>query len=230
MWRKHLEEARKQGEYWAEAKADVLNGNIPAVDWPDVWRREWDGHLDLRRIDERHQHVLVEEAHRAAVEHWGEIVKDQRELEDVEDEERDEEADAVRLFRAVQRDLPQGLIVGQDGPRVYLQDKMTGEEMRVDRKNPVYTVFKCRQQREVKSGRPGPSDAMTYCPKVLWASNFAEFRKKIEQRILRTMYPEFKYVNADNPLTAYAIQYEEGLEEPDEQQDAEKLECILVFY
>ena len=104
------------------------------------------------------------------------------------------------------------------------------KEGTVDRKNPVYTVFIRRQQREEKSGRPGPSDAMTYCPKVLWASNFAEFRKKIEQRILKTHYPAFKCVNAHDPLTAYAIQYEEGLEEPDEQQDAEKLECILVFY
>ncbi|HZO16523.1 MAG TPA: hypothetical protein VFB62_24780 [Polyangiaceae bacterium] len=131
MWRKHLEQARKHGEYWAEAKADVLDGNIPALDWPDVWRREWDGRLDLRGIDERHQHVLVEEAHHAAVDHWAEIVKEQREREDIEDEEHDEEADAVRLFRAVQRDLPQGLIVGQDGPRVFLQDKLTGEEMTI---------------------------------------------------------------------------------------------------
>lgn len=129
----HVRAARASGEAWAEGKADILRGDIPAVEWPDVWRREWTGDLSLltQGLDERARLALYDEAHHAAVERWGELVLDQRDLEDVVDEELADEASAIKLVETLRGDLPDGLFVDHDGPRVFLQDKLTGEELTV---------------------------------------------------------------------------------------------------
>ena len=129
-----IERARRRGRRWAEDKADILEGNIPAFEWPDVWRAEWDGELPEINGDvpEPARRVLRDEAHHAARDRWLELVIDRRRLEDVSDEEHDEEARAVQLVQALRDDLPQGLRVDHDGPRVFVADIATGTEMTIE--------------------------------------------------------------------------------------------------
>ena len=144
MWRKYLEQAQEQGRKWASDKAEALDGNIAAIDWPDAWRREWDGRLEPSGADEQHERFLADEAHHAAVERWCELVDERRRSEDVEDEETTEEAQALRLMAVLQRDLPPGLIIGHDGPRIFLQDERTGEEFTVSSLQQAWTVVDAR--------------------------------------------------------------------------------------
>src|SRR5690606_16273492 len=129
-----IERARRRGRRWAEEKADVLEEAIPAAEWPDVWRAAWDGDLaDLATdLSDAEGRALRDEAHHAARDRWLEIVIDRRRFEDVAGEERDEEARALSLVRALRDDLPQGLRVDHDGPRVFVADTTTGQERTVD--------------------------------------------------------------------------------------------------
>jgi hypothetical protein len=144
-----IERARRRGRRWAEDKADVLEGSIPAVEWPDVWRVEWDGELSepRRELAAEESRVLRDEAHHAARDRWLEIVIDRRRLEDVEDEDHDEEARAFRLVRALRDDLPEGLRVDHDGPRVFVADITTGNEMTIESLSHAWKVVEGWKER-----------------------------------------------------------------------------------
>ncbi len=124
------ERARAVGRTWAEAKADVLRGNIPAGNWPDLWQDKWAGQLpfDEAGLQQRERSALLAAANVAAAKRWAELVEQSRETEDLPEEENDEEADAIQLYEAVRAGLPRGLLAGRDGPRVYLEDTLHGTE------------------------------------------------------------------------------------------------------
>jgi len=116
--------AAAAGRSWAEQKAERLEGEIPAVDWPDFWQPEWSGKLpfDSSRLDSHGLAALQALANHAAVEQWQELVFARRADEDAEDEEIEMEVDAARLFESVRNSLPDGLRAVRDGERVYLVD------------------------------------------------------------------------------------------------------------
>jgi hypothetical protein len=130
MDRESYTQAEVAGRLWAEQKADMLRGNIPAMDWPELWLEKWAGKLpfDASSVAPRDRAALLAAANVAAARRWGELVEQCRESEDVLDEETDEEADAVQLYEAVRAGLPRGLVAGRDGPRVYLEDTLHGTE------------------------------------------------------------------------------------------------------
>lgn len=125
MTREHAELATAAGHSWAERKADALDGEMPAIDWPDMWSPSWAEALPFSplEIDDHERSGLLAIANHAAAERWAEIVARHRADEDYEDEELDEEAEAAKLLAAIQNDLPQGLIADRDGARVYLRDE-----------------------------------------------------------------------------------------------------------
>lgn len=122
--RKQAEIARTAGFGWAEEKAEALQGEVPAVDWPDFWDPEWARTLPFRsgEVGEHDVETLRAIANHAAAERWAELVSERREMEDAADEEIDAEANAVRLFETVQDSLPQGLHLRREGERVCLLD------------------------------------------------------------------------------------------------------------
>lgn len=130
MNREMYKRAEAAGRLWAEHKADLLRGNIPALDWPDLWQEKWAGSpaFDEAGVAPADRAALLAAAHVAASRRWGELVELCRESEDVPDEETDEEAGAVQLYEAVRTELPRGLVAGRDGPRVYLEDTLHGTE------------------------------------------------------------------------------------------------------
>jgi hypothetical protein len=125
MTREQAELATAAGHSWAERKVEALDGEIPAIDWEDVWLAEWAEPLpfDAREVDDRDRPGLLAIANHAAAERWGELVTRHRTEEDYEDEEQDEEAEAEKLLEAVQNDLPRGIVADRDGARVYLRDE-----------------------------------------------------------------------------------------------------------
>lgn len=112
------------GRAWAEQKAEALEEEIPGPAWPDTWNPDWAGPLDLGPgpVDEHVRAGVLAVANHAAAERWRELVRAQRDLEDVEDDEHESEAQALHLLEVLERDLPPGLQVGHDGGRVYLVD------------------------------------------------------------------------------------------------------------
>jgi hypothetical protein len=119
------------GRRWAEERAESLADNIPAVDWPDLWPRAWDGKLELPdEVAERDALAYRAAAHHAAAERWVELLTDRRETEDAPEEEADAEAEAIRLVSLIRGDLPAGMTAGHDGPRAYLRDDR-GMEMTI---------------------------------------------------------------------------------------------------
>lgn len=124
MKREQAELATAAGHSWAERKAGNLDGEVPAIDWADVWRPSWAEALPFspREIDDHERQALLALANHAAAERWAELVAQHRAQEDYEDEELDEEAEAEKLLETVENDLPQGLVAGRDGARVYLRD------------------------------------------------------------------------------------------------------------
>lgn len=116
--------AAAAGHGWAERKAATLEGAIPAVDWPDAWSPAWDESLPFRfgEIDAQRLPALRAVATHAAAERWAELVSEHRADESADEEELDLEIEAVRLFEAVRKELPQGLTVVRSGERVCLVD------------------------------------------------------------------------------------------------------------
>lgn len=113
------------GRSWAELKAETLEaGDVPALAWPDVWNPAWAPRLELGpgSVDDRARAAALAVANHAAAERWREIVRERRESEDVEDEEHDAEASALRLLSSLRDDLPPGLWADHDGARVFLVD------------------------------------------------------------------------------------------------------------
>lgn len=149
MNRDSYERAEAAGRSWAETKADMLRGNIPALDWPDLWQEGWAGALpfDESSTAPRDRAALAAAANVAAARRWGELVEQCRESEDVPDEETDEEADAVQLYEAVRAGLPRGLIAGRDGPRVYLEDTLHGTEHTVGSLEDAWRVIEDWRER-----------------------------------------------------------------------------------
>lgn len=113
------------GHGWAERKAEILDGAMPAADWPDVWSKKWAGRLpfDENETDPRELAALEVVANHAAAEHWAKLVREHRTVESAEEEELDQEAAAARLFDSVRGALPDGLVVQRAGERVYLVDE-----------------------------------------------------------------------------------------------------------
>jgi hypothetical protein len=110
------------GRRWAEWRAESLDGDIPALDWPDEWPSAWNEALELpEEVGERDAPAYRIAAHHAAAERWAELLKEHRDSEAVAEEEADAEAQAVRLVSLLREDLPAGLTVWRDGHDVYLR-------------------------------------------------------------------------------------------------------------
>jgi hypothetical protein len=149
MLRDHVNEAHALGERWARRRADLLDGDLPAMDWPESWSPEWDGELpkELASLPHSERALLLTEAHRAAAEQWGEIVLDKRDDEDWVDEEQDLEAQARALFETLRADVPSGLAVARDGPRVFLTDLNSGEERTITSLGSAWQVLQDWSER-----------------------------------------------------------------------------------
>lgn len=124
MTREQAELATAAGHSWADRKAEALDGEVPAVDWAEVWLPAWAEALPFAatEVDDHDHRGLLAIANHAAAERWAELVAQHRAAEDYEDEELDEETQAEKLLEAVQNDLPHGLTADRDGARVYLRD------------------------------------------------------------------------------------------------------------
>jgi hypothetical protein len=149
MLRQHVSEAHAVGERWAENRADLLDGDMPAIDWPESWSTDWDGELPeaLASLPRAERELLLSEAHRAAAERWGELVLERRDEEDWVDEEQELEARARALFESVRADLPGGLVAQRDGPRVFLTDENTGEELTITSLPHAWIVIETWRER-----------------------------------------------------------------------------------
>jgi len=117
--------AAAAGRYWANRKAETLEGAIPAVDWPETWRTEWGGRLpfDEGEVDPSDLPTLAAIASLTATERWEELVQARRAEEDADEVEIELEREAVRLFEQLDKGLPEGLRAMRDGERVYLVDE-----------------------------------------------------------------------------------------------------------
>lgn len=122
------------GRGWAEAKAEILRGSVPALDWPDLWDDAENPALPFapHEIEERERRDLGQVASHSAHERWRELLTEQRDLEALEQEDHELEAGALRLEKALRDDAPPGITVGRDGSRVYLVNTATGAERTVD--------------------------------------------------------------------------------------------------
>jgi hypothetical protein len=126
------DEAARAGRRWAEEKAALLDGTSPR-DWPDEWHVDWGGELHLAprrpKLEPEELAELLEVARDAARDRWAAIVDAERTLE--ESGPTDTEAGAVALYEALLDHLPPGLVVGREGPRVYIQDVTDADETTV---------------------------------------------------------------------------------------------------
>lgn len=149
MERERYTRAEDLGRLWAEQKAEMLRGSIPALDWPDLWQEKWGGKLpfDESAVAPREWTALLAAANAAAARRWGELVEQCRDSEHVQDGETDEEADAVQLYEAVRAGLPRGLVAGRDGPRVYLEDTLHGTEHTVGSLEDAWRVIEEWRER-----------------------------------------------------------------------------------
>jgi hypothetical protein len=123
--------ATEAGKAWAESKADTLEGGMSPEQWPEVWDPRWVADGEVARWARQAGAELIREAdfeafkaaaHNAAGERWSELLSFAREREDVPDDELDQEVEAVKLVALLDQDLPPGLLVDHDGPRVFLLD------------------------------------------------------------------------------------------------------------
>lgn len=115
------------GEQWAEQRADDLRGDLPAIEWPDEWPVDWSG--DIPEADRLSHDELSEQldiAVYAAQRRWAELVTEQRDIEATADSERDDEAGALSLLVRIRSDLPDGVEVDHDGPRLFLRESRRG--------------------------------------------------------------------------------------------------------
>lgn len=119
----HQAQAAAAGRAWADRKADALEGTS-ALDWPADWDPAWAGelHLSGARVDARELSALVDLANREAATRWLDLVEARRSTQDARAESEELETGAVRLYEALREHTPQGLSVGREGGRVFLQD------------------------------------------------------------------------------------------------------------
>lgn len=126
------EAAVAAGRKWAEDKAAALEGTSPR-DWPEEWDPAWSGELHLKaqvpKLIPEVVTALLERATRAASSRWTEIVEAERALED--SGAPNTETWAVTLYDTLRDHVPEGLSVGREGGRVYLQDVADAEEVTV---------------------------------------------------------------------------------------------------
>lgn len=135
------------GRRWAEERADILSGDVPAIDWPDTWEYRSDHDLELpEEADANDAQAYRDAAHHAACERWAELLAEHRGEESVNEEETDAEAEAVKLVEKIRDDLPEGLEAAHDGPRVYLLDS-DGFEMTVTSLEDTWRVVSEWEQR-----------------------------------------------------------------------------------
>jgi len=130
MKREHVDVAEAAGRAWADRKLDRLVDVVPAVHWPDYWRREDDEPLPIAEgeVDAVERDALRRIAEHAAAERWRQFLVQQRFEEDAEDEEQDLEVRAAQLLAVLRPSLPAGLRAQQAGERVYLEEVATGRE------------------------------------------------------------------------------------------------------
>jgi hypothetical protein len=129
----HDAQAAEAGRRWAEQKADALEGTA-ASDWPREWDPRWAGELRLRGgrgVNERELGALIDLANREAAARWSELVEMLAAAEDARGEAEELEARAVSLSESLRRHTPEGLSVGREGARVFLQDVEDGSEINV---------------------------------------------------------------------------------------------------
>ncbi len=125
-------EAVEAGRRWAEEKADAREGTR-AEDWPVEWDPAWAGELHVtgKRADGPMLVALVDRANREAAARWLEIVEARREEQDTRAEGEELEAGAVKLYETLRRHTPEGLSLGREGARVFLQDVEDASEVSV---------------------------------------------------------------------------------------------------
>jgi hypothetical protein len=125
--------AEAAGHVWAESVAETLADTIPAINWPAEWDTRWSGKLPFRpgEIGSDDIDRLIGVAARAAAERWSEILNARRSDESPIEQQFDEETRAIRLLEAIESDLPEGLTLERDGPRVYVRDE-AGVERTID--------------------------------------------------------------------------------------------------
>jgi len=123
--------ASEVGCAWADQKAAVLETGMLPDQWPDVWdplwisdteAAHWASSIGAETSSLSDFEAFKLTAHHAAGERWAELVDRAREAADEKDAELEAEEAATALVGALRRDLPPGLIVSADGPRVYLLD------------------------------------------------------------------------------------------------------------
>jgi hypothetical protein len=125
-------EAALAGRKWAEDKAAALEGTS-SRDWPDEWDAAWSGELHLEphrpALIPEELAALMERATEAARERWEEILEAERSVEESSATESEFYASALR--DVLRGHVPDGLSVGREGARVYLQDVADATEMTV---------------------------------------------------------------------------------------------------
>ncbi len=127
MRRADVQRARFFGERCALAKAEALLGQFPAAEWPELWRREWLGELEIGDLPPAERRVLRDYANHAAAECWQQLLHTY--LERDCRPSLDDEARAVKLVETLRDDLPPELAADRDGTRTYLQDRQSGERL-----------------------------------------------------------------------------------------------------
>lgn len=125
-------EASAFGHAWAEDKAAKLRERgVAGDDWPDFWNDADSGALPADLLLKERREMLSR-ANAAAHERWRELVSDARSSESPETNEDELLAAAERLRANLEGSLPDGVSVGIDGTRVFLNDTARGLERTVD--------------------------------------------------------------------------------------------------
>ena len=130
MKREYADLALAAGHSWAERRAEVLQGNLAAVEWPDAWEGSARLTLPFTRAevtDEEWVALLSVAAH-SAKQRWSELVEEQRALESPDEEQTELEIPAAALEAALGDSLPSGFMITRDGARLFLRNLHTGEE------------------------------------------------------------------------------------------------------
>lgn len=131
--RERERDAVAAGRRWADDKAAALDGVSPR-DWPQTWDDAWRGELrfdpHLPRLTPGELRDLLELASDSARVLWIEIVDRELAIE-ARGVEVESESYSLALFEELRNHVPQGLTVGREGTRVYVQDLTDGRETAV---------------------------------------------------------------------------------------------------
>ena len=132
MRRDHVDLALAAGHSWAELKADALRGTVDGSEWPDAWDDKESPAVPFRKneLSPEDQLALSSLASHAAHERW---------LELVIDSDAGEVA-ASSLEGALRAELPDHFLITRDGPLLYLQNTLTGEEEPVESMRQAWRV------------------------------------------------------------------------------------------